>query len=72
MMNHSVQTAQDIVNYGNKVKEYVKKVLGELTEESMNKEIRFSIWGDFSEKAGSALETTYDETSTTAGSCART
>jgi len=57
----SVQTAQDIVDYGNKVKEHVKKVMEGLTEETMSREISFSIWGDFTAKAGPAMLTTSEE-----------
>lgn len=42
-----VSTPEEILDYGQKVKEYVKNVLPTLTEENLASEVVYHCWGDF-------------------------
>ncbi|MHA2370291.1 MAG: DinB family protein [Candidatus Hodarchaeales archaeon] len=46
----TVKSAEEIVEYGKKVKDLIRKILNNLTDEDMNKEIKY----DFSEATGLA------------------
>ena len=51
----NIKSTTEIVEYGKKVKEYFLKVLEELTEEDLHKEITYSCWGGFKTKGHIAL-----------------
>jgi uncharacterized damage-inducible protein DinB len=42
----TVKSAAEIVEYGKKVKDYIKETLPKFTEADMNKEVTYSCWGD--------------------------
>jgi len=42
----NVKAASEIVEYGEKVKTYIKENLSKLTEADLNKQIEYKIWGD--------------------------
>ena len=51
----NIISTAEIVEYGKKVKEYFLKVIKELTEEDLDKEITYSCWGGFKANGHIAL-----------------
>ncbi|MHA2363214.1 MAG: DinB family protein [Candidatus Hodarchaeales archaeon] len=57
-----VSSTKEIVEFGQKVKEYIRNSLEKLTEEDLDKEVTFTCWGGFKVTANHALETIIEET----------
>lgn len=56
-----ISSAKELVEYGKRVKAYTKEVIINLTEEDLNKRVKFSCWGGITEKIGLAVETIPEE-----------
>ena len=56
-----ISSVEELIEYGKKVKSYGKDVITNLTQEDLNKEIKFSCWGGFTEKIGLVVETIPEE-----------
>ncbi|MFW9917867.1 MAG: DinB family protein [Candidatus Thorarchaeota archaeon] len=58
----TVKSAADIVDYGKKVKNYIKEILPKLTEADMDKEVTYSCWGDVKVGGFASMATILEET----------
>ncbi|MFX0085924.1 MAG: DinB family protein [Candidatus Hodarchaeota archaeon] len=56
-----INSTKELVEYGKRVKAYAKEVINNLTKEDLNKTVKFSCWGGFTEKIGLAVETIAEE-----------
>ena len=57
----TVKTASEIVEYGEKVKNYVRETLEKYTEDDMDKKVTYSCWGNVEIDGFASLATILEE-----------
>ena len=57
-----ISSTKEIVEYGEKIKAYMRKVLEKITEEDLETEVTYTCWGGFKANVGFALEVIIEET----------
>ncbi|MHA2226559.1 MAG: DinB family protein [Candidatus Hodarchaeales archaeon] len=56
-----VKSASEIIEYGEKVKNYIRETLPKLTEEDMNKKVKYNCWGGVQMGGFESLSTILEE-----------
>ncbi len=56
-----ISSAKELLEYGDKIKVYAKEVMSNLTADDLDREIKFSCWGGFTEKIGIDVDTIPEE-----------